>query len=61
MAYYDVETAVKEYIEKYGIEKAITKAQVRKGNAKSKPNYLFWVEVESRLKEMIPKKKGKWD
>lgn len=62
MAYYSVQEALDVFLEKYpDITTAILKAQVRKNLARSKVKYDFWLEVETQLKQLKPKKKGKWE
>lgn len=55
--YNDITKTVESYLDQYqDLKKAIRKAQERKSTATSQERYEFWLEVENKLKEQLPKK-----
>lgn len=60
MAYWKVDEAVQEYIEKYkDLKLAIQRAQTLKLTSKTKKRSEFWRAVELALKELKPAKQLK--
>ena len=60
--YENEEEAVKEYLELHkNLKTAILKAQVMKNKSVTEFRYNFWLNVENKLKELLPKKKKKWE
>jgi hypothetical protein len=60
MAYWEVDEAVKEYIEKYqDLKVAIQRAQTLKLTSRTKKRSEFWQAVELALKELKPAKQLK--
>ena len=60
MAYWTVDEAVQEYIEKYkDLKTAIQRAQTLKLTSRTKTRSDFWLSVELALKELKPIKQLK--
>jgi hypothetical protein len=60
MAYWTVDEAAKEYIEKYqDLKIAIQRAQTLKLTSRTKKRSDFWLAVELALKELKPTKQLK--
>ncbi|MFB2747327.1 hypothetical protein [Aeromonas veronii] len=60
MAYWIVDEAVQEYIEKYkDLKTAIQRAQTLKLSSRTKKRSEFWLAVELALKELKPAKRLK--
>ncbi|MDH1841149.1 hypothetical protein N5D88_12045 [Aeromonas caviae] len=60
MAYWKVDEAVQEYIEKYkDLKLAIQRAQTLKVTSRTKKRSDFWLSVELALKELKPVKRLK--
>ncbi|WP_139708255.1 hypothetical protein [Aeromonas allosaccharophila] len=60
MAYWKVDEAVQEYIEKYKeLKTAIQRAQTLKVTSRTKKRSEFWLVVELALKELKPTKQLK--
>lgn len=60
--YGSVGSAVTEYLEIYqDIKIAILKSQTMKNKSVTESRYNFWLNVEMKLKEMLPRKKKKWE
>ena len=58
MAYWIVDEAVQEYIEKYkDLKTAIQRAQTLKLSSRTKKRSEFWLAVELALKELKPAKR----
>lgn len=57
MAFYNVQNAVTEYLNKYrDLKRAIVTAQRSKSKAKSEDRFEFWYAVELELKKLLPPK-----
>lgn len=60
--YENEEQALKEYLEIHkDLKTAILKAQVMKNKSVTEDRYNFWSNVENKLKDLLPKKKKKWE